>query len=232
MDIYATIILCFIPFCAVFVLFKILIQDFSIVKELYACLIGLIALIPIAIIQFISGNFFLVKNSMFFSLLVRAIILYGIIEEGIKCIVLFLFPTKKSNLKLMFFYSVLAGLFLGSFESVVYVINSVQKASSYGGEVLLNMIYLRTFTSIVIHTFASGLLGIFVYSVKNKKIYWKALIYPIFLHGVYDFFVLMQVPLNLFSYIAILLLLIECRVSYVAVRDLVDKTDLSDKIVE
>ncbi|MBP5402093.1 MAG: PrsW family intramembrane metalloprotease [Treponema sp.] len=214
MNIYAPIILCFIPLITVFLLFKILIDGISIVKELTACLIGLIALIPITVLQFFVGDHFSVKNQTFFMLLLRAVLLYGFIEEGIKCGTLFLFPKKNINLKQMFLYSLLAGLFLGCFESVVYTINSIQKASLSGGEILLHMIYLRSFTSIAIHTFAAGLLGMFVYSVKIKEIKWNALVYAIMLHGLYDFFAIMPSPINLFSYVAILLLIVECRIVY------------------
>lgn len=219
MNVYSAIILCFIPFITVFLLFKILVSDISVIKELYASVLGLLAVIPITFLQFYCGDFIVFKNQMFFSLLLRAVILYGLIEEGIKCGTLFLFPVKKITLKSMFFYSMLAGLFLGCFESVVYLIKAVQKASSRGGEVLLYMIYLRTFTSIVIHTLASGLLGIFVYSAKMKKTKWSAFFYAVVLHGLYDFFVIMQFPVNIFSYAAILLMAVQCRVMYLSVKE-------------
>lgn len=223
MNVYATIILCFIPFVTVFLLFKILISEISIVKELFACLVGLLAVIPIAFIQFFTGDFFMLNNQMMFSLLIRAIFLYGIVEEGIKCCFLFLFPMKKINLKLVFVYSILAGLFLGSFESVIYVINSIQNASSRSGEVLLNMIYLRTFTSLVIHALCAGLLGLFVCSVKEKVYFWRCLIYAILIHGLYDFFAVMPSPMNIFSYVLIVLLILECRISFVRIREKIEK---------
>lgn len=225
MNIYATIILCFIPFITVFLLFTILISEITIVKELFACLVGLLALIPIAFIQFFTGDFFVVNNQMVFSILIRAIFLYGIVEEGIKCCLLFIFPMKSINLKLVFVYSILAGLFLGSFESVVYVINSIQNASSRSGEVLLNMIYLRTFTSLVIHSLCAGLLGLFVFSVKRKVYFWRALIYAILIHGLYDFFAIMPGALNIFSYVIIILLVLECRINYVKISERIKKNN-------
>lgn len=225
MNIYATIILCFIPFITVFLLFTILISEITIVKELFACLVGLLALIPIAFIQFFTGDFFVVNNQMVFSILIRAIFLYGIVEEGIKCCLLFIFPMKSINLKLVFVYSILAGLFLGSFESVVYVINSIQNASLRSGEVLLNMIYLRTFTSLVIHSLCAGLLGLFVFSVKRKVYFWRALIYAILIHGLYDFFAIMPGALNIFSYVIIILLVLECRINYVKISERIKKNN-------
>lgn len=214
MNVYAAIILCFIPLVTVFLLFKILVEGISVIKELIACLIGLIALIPITVLQFFAGDFFIVKGQTFFMLLVRAVILYGLIEEGIKCGTLFLFPSKEISLKHMFLYSLLAGLFLGCFESVIYIINSIQKASARSGEVLLYMIYLRSFTSIVIHTFAAGLVGMFVYAARRKELRFGVLAYAVALHGIYDFFAIMPIPLNLFSYVAIVLLVVECRIVY------------------
>lgn len=219
MNVYAAIILCFIPFVTVFVLLKILVDEISIVKELIACALGLFALIPITVLQYSFGDFFQIKGQMFFSLLMRAILLYGLIEEGFKCAALCLMPVKKISLKEMFWYGLLAGLFLGCFESVIYILSSIQKASAHGGTVLLNLIYLRSFTSIVIHAFAAGLLAMFIYSAKNKCIRISALIYPILLHGLYDFFAIMPKPMNIFSYVIILLLILECRITYVRIKE-------------
>ena len=225
MNIYATIILCFIPFITVFLLFTILISEITIVKELFACLVGLLALIPIAFIQFFTGDFFVVNNQMVFSILIRAIFLYGIVEEGIKCCLLFIFPMKSINLKLVFVYSILAGLFLGSFESVVYVINSIQNASLRFGEFLLYIMYLRTFASLVFHSLCAGLLGLFVFSVKRKVYFWRALIYAILIHGLYDFFAIMPGALNIFSYVIIILLVLECRINYVKISERIKKNN-------
>ncbi|MBQ0002879.1 MAG: PrsW family intramembrane metalloprotease [Treponema sp.] len=219
MNVYAAIILCFIPFITVFLLLKIFIDEISITKELIACALGLLALIPITVLQYSFGDFFQIKGRMFFALLFRAILLYGLIEEGFKCAALFLLPVKKCNLKEIFFYGLLAGLFLGCFESVIYILSSIQKASAHSGTVLLYLIYIRSFTSILIHAFAAGLLAMFVYSVKNKCIRVSALVYPVLLHGLYDFFVIMPKPMNIFSYVIILLLLLECRISYVRIKE-------------
>ena len=139
-----------------------------------------------------------------------------------KCGTLFLFPAKNISLKHMFLYSLLAGLFLGCFESVIYIINSIQKASARSGEVLLYMIYLRSFTSIIIHTFAAGLVGMFVYAAKRKQLRFSALGYAVVLHGIYDFFAIMPSPLNLFSYVAIILLIVECRIVYLRLNQVLD----------
>ena len=81
MNIYSAIILCFVPLVTVFLLLKILVESISIVKELLACLIGLIAVIPITVLQFCFGDLLLFKNNLFFSLLFRSVVLYGLIEE-------------------------------------------------------------------------------------------------------------------------------------------------------
>lgn len=218
MNIYAAIILCFVPLVTVFLLLKILIDDISIIKELLACLIGLVAVIPITVLQFMFGDLLLFENNLFLSILFRAFIMYGLIEEGIKGGTLFLFPVKKINGRQMFYYALLAGLFLGSFESVIYVLKQIQKASSSRGEVLLHLIYLRSFTAIVIHSFCAALLGMFVYGIKNKKVMPGAVLSAVLIHGVYDFFVLMDKPINYFAYAAILLLLLENRIYYVKVK--------------
>lgn len=223
MNVYAAIILCFIPFVTVFLLLKIFIDEISLVKELIACALGLLALIPITVLQYSFGDFFSIKGQMFFALILRAIFLYGLIEEGFKCASLFLMPIKKISLKEMFCYGLISGLFLGCFESVIYVLSSIQKASVHSGEILLYLIYIRTFTSMVVHAFTAGLLAMFTYSVKNKIVRVSAVIYPIILHGLYDFFTIMPKPMNFFAYIIILLLILECRISYVRIKEQITK---------
>ena len=66
MNVYAAIILCFIPLVTVFILFRILVSGVTIVKELLACLIGLIALVPITALQFFAGNFLLLTGRWLF----------------------------------------------------------------------------------------------------------------------------------------------------------------------
>ena len=220
MNIYSAIILCFVPLVTVFLLLKILVEGISIVKELLACLIGLIAVIPITVLQFCFGDLLLFKNNLFFSLLFRSVVLYGLIEEGIKGGTLFLFPVKKIDGRLMFYYSILAGLFLGCFESVIYVLRAIQDVSSHGGEVLLHLIFIRSFTAIVIHSFCASLLGMFVYGIKNKKAMICAALSAVLLHGLYDFFVILNSPINYFAYAAIALLLLETRLYYVKIKNI------------
>lgn len=217
MNVYSVIILCFIPFVAVFILLKILINDINVIKELLACAIGLLAVIPVTFFQFFLGEWFSINNANFLFLLMRALILYGLIEEGIKCATLFLFPSKKIDSRLMFWYSILAGLFLGSFESVIYVLKAIQSSSSRG-ELLVNMIYIRTFTSIVIHTFCAGLGGLFAFCAKKKRMLWGAIMNAVLIHGLYDFFAIMPSPFNYFSYVIIVLLLLQCRIYYVRAK--------------
>lgn len=220
MDILVPIILCFIPFITVLLLLKILVDGISIIKELFICSIILIAVIPVSVLQFFFGPWMPLTNVGASSVLIRAVILFGLIEEGIKCSTLLLFPVKKIDSKKMFWYSLLAGLFFGSFESVIYVLHAIQNASSRG-ELLLNMIYIRSFTSLLVHGFAAGMLGLFVYTFKKtKKVMLGAVLSPIILHGIYDFFAIMNAPLNYFSYVTILLLLVECRVYYIKAKEL------------
>ncbi|MCQ2610947.1 MAG: PrsW family glutamic-type intramembrane protease [Treponema sp.] len=218
MNVYAAIALCFIPVVTVFILFLILIPGFKIRLELLSVLLGLVALLPIAVVQFWVGEAEIFNRWNFGLLLFRALILYGLIEEGFKCAVLFLFPVKKVNLKEMFFYGLLAGIVLGGFESVIYVLHTIQTATNHGGEVLLHMIYLRSFTSIVIHGFCAGLLAMFVFTVRKNKVFMAPAFYAVVIHGIYDFFSIMNFPMNYFAYVSILLLLLECRISYKRIK--------------
>ena len=216
MEIYSAIILCFIPLITTVILIKILVKEIKIAKELLACLLGIVSLLPIVFFQYLFGKFNALNA---YTLLLRAILLYGLIEEGIKGAVLFLFPTKKVSLKEFFLYGIISGMILGCFESVVYLNNSIQIAQQKSGEVLLHLIYVRTFTSMAVHTLCSGLLSIFVYSVKKKKIMISSLIYAILLHGLYDFFAIMPGVLNIFSYVMILFIALECRINYIKLQN-------------
>jgi RsiW-degrading membrane proteinase PrsW (M82 family) len=110
----------------------------------------------------------------------------------------------------------LLGLSLGCFESLVYLFDRLQIANNRGAQVLYHLVFLRIFTTDLIHMACAGLCGLFVISKRynNQKLKNSYLFLAILLHGIYDFFAGFQNNLKYFSFLVVLLAIIECRVKY------------------
>jgi RsiW-degrading membrane proteinase PrsW (M82 family) len=239
MNIYASLAICFIPLIAIFVCMKLLLPSFKINYGLISCLLGLLAVIPIAAIQFFIENKNLFSVTTLGSVLLQAIVINGFVEETIKMSLLFILPSK-TELPSFFSYSLLSGLAVACFESLIYLISGYEN------------IGLRMVTAVVIHTCCAGLSGLFVFSIRHKKTSAKnssakkqpkletkskrtakkvtdsstpssiriiAYIFAVLLHGVYNYFAGFNTGIKYFSIAAILFALIECRVQYKAVSD-------------
>src|SRR5574344_1814122 len=157
MNMYASVAVCFIPLVAVFICFVLLVPEFKTKWGLLACLLGLLAVIPIAAFQFLIDTYKLLPATSLGLVLLEALILNGLIEESLKMGLLFVMPAKKINLPSFFACALLAGLAVGCFESVIYLISGYENIS------------LRMVTAVIIHTACSGLSGLFVYSVHQNK---------------------------------------------------------------
>ena len=120
MNVYAPIILCFVPFVTMFALFAILVPGFSVIKGLVASLAGLLALIPITVAQFLIPGMRLFGQSSAGGILLYSIVFLGLVEECFKALLLFIVGAKEEKLSRWFCYSLLAGMIFGCFESVIY----------------------------------------------------------------------------------------------------------------
>lgn len=207
MNIVASIAICFIPLIAVFICFAILIKKFKTSWGLLSCLLGLISIIPIAAVQLFLDKSQLIKVTSLGAVLLEDLVLNGIVEESIKMGLLFILPAKKTNLKTFFVYSILCGLSVGCFESLIYLISGYEN------------IGLRMITAVVIHLTCTGLCGLFVYSVRNKIVHVKPLIIAILFHGVYNYFAGFSSSIKYFSYAVILFAIIECRLCYKTLQE-------------
>ena len=87
MNVYAPIILCFVPFVTMFALFAILVPGISVAKQFIASLAGLLALVPITVAQFLIPGMRLFGQSKALSIL-----LYSIVFLGLKTGVILCFP--------------------------------------------------------------------------------------------------------------------------------------------
>ncbi|MCR5284377.1 MAG: PrsW family intramembrane metalloprotease [Treponema sp.] len=214
---YLGIVLCFIPLILMFIIdtfcFKL-----EALHQLFAILLGLFAVLPISFIQyFLPGIKFLEATPVLYSLL-KSIILYGLVEEMVKMVLFLPLPhkdyTEFKTLMLAFIF----GAAIASFESVVYFLTYLQNSQITGGKLLYGSIFLRIFSSDIIHICCTGLCALFVYTLRNKPARISILVTAILLHGIYDFFAGFTNGLRWFSVPVILLTIAECRIKYTSLQ--------------
>lgn len=214
---YLGIVLCFIPLILMFIIdtfcFKL-----EALHQLFAILLGLFAVLPISFIQyFLPGIKFLEAMPVLYSLL-KSIILYGLVEEMVKMFLFLPLPhkdyTEFKTLMLAFIF----GAAIASFESVVYFLTYLQNSQITGGKLLYGSIFLRIFSSDIIHICCTGLCALFVYTLRNKPAKISILVTAILLHGIYDFFAGFTNGLRWFSVPVILLTIAECRIKYTSLQ--------------
>lgn len=214
---YLGIVLCFIPLILMFIIdtfcFKL-----EALHQLFAILLGLFAVLPISFIQyFLPGIKFLEAMPVLYSLL-KSIILYGLVEEMVKMVLFLPLPhkdyTEFKTLMLAFIF----GAAIASFESVVYFLTYLQNSQITGGKLLYGSIFLRIFSSDIIHICCTGLCALFVYTLRNKPAKISILVTAILLHGIYDFFAGFTNGLRWFSIPVILLTIAECRIKYTSLQ--------------
>lgn len=215
MNLYALFALCFIPTITCFIIFCMLVPGFKFYHGLWSLLIGLLSVVPIAVIQFFILNLPVFNKATFASLLITAFIFNGLIEETVKMLFLLLLPQKKLTIAPFFAASLLCGLALGSFESVIYLIKRFQETGLPQGAVSAYvLIFVRMFTAVVIHTFCAGLSGLYVWMFRHKTPHAAPFVYAALLHGAYNFFAGFSSGYRWFSIIAILFAILECRIWY------------------
>lgn len=216
MNVYAPIILCFVPFVTMFALFAILVPGISVAKEFIASLAGLLALIPITVAQFLIPGMRLFGQSSAGGILLYSIVFLGLVEECFKALLLFIVGSKGERASHWFCYSLLAGMIFGCFESVIYFFQDIQ---NIGHGVTLNLIYLRMFTAVLVHALCAGLGGFTVYYCKNFRLNVWPLLNAVLIHGLYDYFVSFNTPVKYFSAIVILSAAIKCRVCFLQIAE-------------
>jgi len=199
-----------------FALFAILVPEFSAPKGLVASLAGLLALVPITIAQLLIPGMRLFGQSRALSILLYSIVFLGLVEECFKALALFLVGAKAERASLWFCYSLLAGMIFGCFESVIYFLQDFQ---NIGHGVTLNLIYLRMFTAVLVHTLCASLGGFTVFYCKNLGWNVWPLLNAVLIHGLYDYFVSFNTPVRFFCVIVILSAAIKCRVYFLRVQE-------------
>ena len=162
------IVLCFLPIIIAIVIFTVAFK-LKFTHELLACLFGLIAVLPISFIQYFLPGIPGLQNTPVLQALLKSVLLYGLVEELLKMVLLFPIPHKNSTALQFLLLSFLMGLALGCFESVVYYFDHLQIASNKGAQLLYGQIALRIFSSDLIHMTCTGLSGLFVFTCKDKN---------------------------------------------------------------
>lgn len=212
------IIICFIPLLLAVILFKLKF-NIKLLHQLIGVLFGLIAVLPISFIQFFIPDFSSGFSSPILYSLIKSIILYGLIEEILKMVLIIPLPHKNYEAKNFLLLTFIFGLSLGCFESVVYYFDHLQSAVAKGAQLLYAQIFIRIFTADIIHLTCTGLSGIFIYSIRDKNRKISPLIWAVIIHGIYDFFAGFNSGLKYFSFVVVLLAIAECRIKYKSITN-------------
>ena len=213
------IILCFLPLIVALVIFTFGFK-LNFFHQIVAVLIGLLTVIPISFIQFFLPDIPFLLQFPLWNTLFKSLVIYGFVEELVKMLMTVLLPHKKSSTLQFLFLAFLMGISLGCFESVVYFLDHLQKANAKGAQLLYSQIFMRIFTSDIIHLTCAGLGGLFVVSCRQKKVKVSIFVFSVILHGFYDFFAGFANFFKYFSFIVILLAIAECRIKYLSLKEL------------
>jgi hypothetical protein len=202
MNVYLSIALCFVPLVFIFTLCVIFVKGLKITNALLAVALGLLVLIPGVLLQALVRPLPLFNSNSLIGVLLTALLLNGIIEEGIKMGGVFLLPSHDTPLAVFLAEAAILGLALGCFEAVVYFIGGQQN------------IVIRLSTAAVIHTICTTLSALTVWAAKNRRNTIVPFIYAVLVHGVYDFFAGFSGGFWWFSLAAMCFGALECRIWY------------------
>ena len=203
-----SICFCFVPLMLIFAAFYAFVPNLKITDALLSVLAGLLAIIPAGALNIFVFSGIAEQAKTLSQVFTRDLILNGLAEEVIKMIFIYIFISRKLELKTFFFCALLSGAAVGCFELFIYFY-------SYQGDIQFKY-FLRLFTAVLLHTFCAGLGGLTAYSIKNKCRTLAPVILAVILHGTYNYFAGFKpdVPFFYFSFAVILFSLIECRVRY------------------
>lgn len=226
MNIYFAMGLNFLPLILFFLIVK-KVAGPKISTELISCGLGLLAVFPIVFLKcyIVEMNWIVENPSSCSSMLSNSIVYTGISEEVIKALFILLIPGVKKEFKKFFFCAMLFGLCLGCFESMAYVFRYLSVPLKAGETRAYDLIFERMFSSDLIHGLCAGLSGILIYSLRKKSCDFTAIVYSVFIHGIYDFFASFNSNLKWFALIAILFGVIECRVHYLKYCEKKEKSE-------
>lgn len=210
MSVFVLMGLSFVPLVFFLVLFCLAVPGFKVCYGLGSTLVGLFSLIPIVVVQYFVLKLPDFTDHSLVEALVTVMVFNGLVEETVKMLSLLLLPHKKMGIGVFLAMSLISGLALGCFETVIYLFSGYQN------------IQIRSLTAVAMHSLCGGLSGIYVWTWRNpvekapgKKV---PLVMPfvlaVVLHGVYNFFAGFSGGFWWFSVVAILMAALECRIWY------------------
>ncbi len=208
MGMYLFVFFCFAPLILCFFVFCMAVRNFKFLYGLWASVLGLVSVIPIALAQFFILNLPVFTANTLISVLVTAMIFNGLVEESLKMLCMLLLPSKKVDFPVFFCMALLLGLALGCFETVIYLFAGQQE------------IGLRLVTAVLIHMFCAGLSGIYVWSFRQRKTKTMPFVLAAVLHGVYNFFAGFSGGYWWFSVVAIAMAALQCRIWYTKTKQI------------
>lgn len=176
MNLYASIGICLVPLFLFSIVFLLSIKKLSTLHLLFSILLGLIAIIPVTIIQYFLMALPIFTAQNLFSVIIVTFVFNGLIEESLKMTSALLLPAKKMTFASFVACGILIGCAFGTFENIVYFVSGAKDIS------------IRFFTSLILHSCCAGLSAIYVWSFKNKNPKVYCFIMAILLHGLYNFF--------------------------------------------
>ena len=227
MNLFAFLALSFIPLAAGFIVLLLVVPHLKILHCLLACILSIAAVLPIAFIQYFVMGLPVFNTNTFVSLLITAVLFNGVIEETVKMCFLAFIPQKKMTASTFLACSLLFGLALGSFESVIYLIKRIQEIGLPGGNAdALTLIVIRMLTAVLIHTFCAGLSGMYLWLFRHKHNNVIPFVYAVLLHGVYNFYAAFSTGYRWFSIVAIVFAMLECRIWWKNAKN-IDSDDFS-----
>jgi len=221
-DIFALIGLTFIPILVFFILLKLFVSGQKFRYLFLAIVMGLIAVLPAAFVQYYFRDAGIFNTNEIFYLLLTAVLFNGLIEEGVKTLFLGLVPQKKLTLGAFLSTCLMFGLTFGTLESVVYLVNYIQQdkfiQDSYASaSEALKFVFLRMGTAVALHSACSVLGGLFWWKWRHKSFSLMPFLYAIVLHGIYNYFACMKGFFWWLSIVALLFAVLECRVFYTGI---------------
>lgn len=210
MSVYAMMGLSFVPLVVFLVVFCLAVPGFKVRYGLASALVGLFSLIPIVVVQYFVLKLPDFTDHSLVEALVTVMVFNGLVEETVKMFSLLLLPHRKTGFGAFLAMSLISGLALGCFETVIYLFSGYQN------------IQIRSLTAVAMHSLCGGLSGIYVWTWRNpverdggKKV---PLVMPfvlaVVLHGIYNFFAGFNGLFWWFSVVAILMAALECRIWY------------------
>ncbi len=216
--VYASLALCLIPLVVLFICLALLVHDFKCTKGLWACLLGLIAVIPSVLLHmfFIEAGGFPVSTLV---ALLFEMLLVALIEESMKFAVMFAMPARKTELSAFLSYSMLCGFSLGCFETLVYILTG-----RTGGLSIVTRL-----PAMLIHLACTGLAGLTVYSIRKKSVKILPFLFAVLFHGVYNYFEHFKDDFRqYFAFVVVLIALFECKIQYSNLKSKFEELSLVD----